>query len=170
MTLADFIVVMRGGNIEQTGTPLEVFETPENRFVAGFIGSPQMNFFDGVVEDVDGALCFINDHITAPLAERQFADTVAPGQNVVAGFRPEDIIPENHGIEPRRAVTIRAKIEFAEMLGNETLLFSRLGDTDFISRMQQPREVNSDETLSFKFNLDKMHLFDVDTDRSLRAA
>ena len=61
-------------------------------------------------------------------------------------------------------------VEFAEMLGNETLLFSRLGDTDFISRMQQPREVAPDEKLSFKLNLDKMHLFDAETDRSLRAA
>ena len=100
MTLADFIVVMRGGNIEQTGTPLEVFEQPANRFVAGFIGSPQMNFFDGVIEDVGGAPCFTNDVIAAPITEQQFADAVVPGQRVVAGFRPEDIVPENHGVEP----------------------------------------------------------------------
>ena len=170
MTLADFIVVMRGGHIEQTGTPLQVFETPVNRFVAGFIGSPQMNFFDGVVEDAKGRPCFTNEFITAPIAEEHLPGTVVPGQKVVAGFRPEDIVPENHGVEPRQSVTISAKVEFAEMLGNETLLFSRLGGTDFISRMQQPKEVASDETLSFKFNLDKMHLFDAETDRSLRAA
>ena len=169
MTLADFIVVMRGGHIEQTGRPLEVFEQPANRFVAGFIGSPQMNFFDGVVEVVGGALCFTNDVITVPLGEEYLAGVGAPGRKIVAGFRPEDIVPENHGVEPRRSVTIGAKVEFAEMLGNETLLFSRLGGTDFISRMQQPREVAPDEMLSFKFNLDKMHLFDAESDRTLRA-
>ena len=72
MTLADIMVVMRDGRIEQTGTPMEIFETPANQFVAGFIGSPQINFFDGVAADIDGRLSFANEppyrpHFAVPI-------------------------------------------------------------------------------------------------------
>ncbi len=170
MTLADVIVVMRDGLIEQTGTPIEVFENPANQFVASFIGSPQMNFFNGAAETIDGALCFANDQLSLPLPSERFGGALEVGRPIVAGFRPEDIVPENHGLDPARSRTIRSRVEFAEMLGNETLLFSSLGDTEFISRMQQPRLVAPDETLTFKFNLDRMHLFDTKTGDAIRAA
>ena len=169
MTLADVMVVMRDGRVEQTGTPMEIFENPANQFVAGFIGSPQMNFFDGTARDVGGVLAFCNDDVTAPLPVHRFADLVEAGRPLVAGFRPEDIVPEGHGIEPDNAVTVQSRIEFAEMLGPETLLFAALGGREFISRMQRPRVVEPDEILTFKLNLDRMHLFDAATGGSLRS-
>ena len=169
MTLADIIVVMRDGIIEQTGSPLDVFENPANRFVAGFIGSPQMNFFTGVAEAADGAFVFVNAHLRLPIAPARFAG-LTPGMPIVAGFRPEDMVPEGHGMNPQQAVEISANVDFTEMLGNETLLFSTIGDVEFISRMQQPRMVEPDETLTFRFNLERMHLFDAQTGRSIRAA
>lgn len=168
MTLADIMVVMRDGRIEQTGTPMEIFETPANQFVAGFIGSPRINFFDGVAADIDGRLSFANEHLTAPISPSRFDGTVVNGQRLIAGFRPEDIVPEGHGVEPEQSVTIRSRVEFAEMLGNETLLFSGYGGREFISRMQRPRPVEPDETLTFRLNLDRMHLFDAETGDSVR--
>ena len=169
MTLADVIVVMRAGVIEQAGSPLEVFENPTNRFVAGFIGSPQMNFFDGTVEGLDGKLFFRSPEFRLPLSPERFDGGIDPGQRVVAGFRPEDIVPVGHGVDPGTYVEFQSSIDFTEMLGNETLLFSSIGDHEFISRMQQPRMVDPDETLMFRLNLAKMHLFDAATGDSIRA-
>ncbi|MCP4383728.1 MAG: sn-glycerol-3-phosphate ABC transporter ATP-binding protein UgpC [Hyphomicrobiales bacterium] len=170
MTLADIIVVMRNGIIEQTGSPLEVFERPANKFVAGFIGSPQMNFFDGTVEIADGTRYFTNPHMRVPIDDERFGDGLAQGKAITAGFRPEDIVPHGHGVEPKSAVEVRTKVDITEMLGNETLLFSALGDREFISRMQQPRMIDPGETMAFDFNVERMHLFDVETGSSIRAA
>ncbi len=169
MTLADIIVVMREGIIEQTGSPLDVFENPASRFVAGFIGSPEMNFFDGVVEVSEGMLFVRNAHLRLPILPARFGDALKGGEKIVAGFRPEDIVPQGHGMDPRHAVEICTKVDITEMLGNETLLFSSAGDDEFISRMQQPRLVAPGEILTFKFNVERMHLFDAETGRSIRA-
>ena len=169
MTLADVIVVMRDGIIEQTGTPLEVFEEPANLFVAGFIGSPQMNFFEGVAEACGRRDGLQRRALPAPLVPGRFDRVPAAGERIVAGFRPEDIVPEGHGMEPRHGHAFSARIEFTEMLGNETLLFSSIGGDEFISRMHQPRPVEADETLTFRLNLARMHLFDAATGQSIRA-
>ena len=169
MTLADIIVVMRDGVIEQTGSPLDVFENPASQFVAGFIGSPQMNFFDGVTEISEGSLFLRNPYLHLPILSSRFGDAIKGGERVVAGFRPEDIVPQGHGLDPRHSVDVHTKVDITEMLGNETLLFSSLGDDEFISRMQQPRLVAPDETLTFKFNVERMHLFDAHTGTSIRA-
>ena len=73
-------------------------------------------------------------------------------------------------MNPQHSVEFRTKVDITEMLGNETLLFSSLGSDEFISRMQQPRLVAPDETLTFKFNVERMHLFDAETGRSVRTA
>ncbi len=170
MTLADVIVVMRDGNIEQTGSPLDVFENPVNRFVAGFIGSPQMNFFDGVIEPSEEKLFFVGRHFRLPILPGRFGRDLGAGEKVVAGFRPEDVVPQGHGVDPRHWVEFSSTVDFTEMLGNETLLFSSVGGDEFISRMQQPRLVEPDETLTFRLNLERMHLFDAVTGESVRAA
>ena len=97
MTLADIIVVMRAGVIEQAGTPLEVFERPANMFVAGFIGSPPMNFFRrrAVRRSGDG-LRLRSGELALPVPQRDFA--ARPAQSSL-GFRPEDIVPEGHGLD-----------------------------------------------------------------------
>ena len=170
MTLADIIIVMQNGIIEQSGSPLDVFENPASRFVAGFIGSPQMNFFEGVVEGSESELFLRNTHLRVPILPSRFGDALKGGERLVAGFRPEDIVPEGHGMNPQHSVEFRTKVDITEMLGNETLLFSSLGDDEFISRMQQPRLVAPDETLTFKFNVERMHLFNAETGRSVRTA
>jgi ABC-type sugar transport system ATPase subunit len=168
MTLADQIVVMRDGIIEQVGTPLDVFENPANSFVADFIGSPQMNTFEGTAEVIDGQLMLTSEGMAFPIPTARFDTLPEAGHRLVAGFRAEDIVPDGHGITPDNAVCVSAPVGYAEMLGNESLLFSRLGNHEFVCRMQQPRPVAEDEIVRCCFNLNRMHLFDAATGRSLR--
>lgn len=170
MTLADQIVVMRDGIIEQVGTPLEVFENPANRFVAGFIGSPGMSTFDGIIERDGGEKVFIAEGLCFPVSTNRFDTMPSIGQAMVAGFRAEDIVPVGHGMSPDNSVTTLASIDYTEMLGNESLLFSTLGQSEFVCRMQQPRPVSANEQIECRFNLDRMHLFDASTGMSQRAA
>ena len=170
MTLADVIVVMRDGVIEQTGTPMQIFENPANQFVAGFIGTPQMNFFSGSVSVSRGAGTFVGDTFNIPISKSRFSGTLEDGQKLLAGFRPEDIVPLEHSASPKQTVAFTSSVSFTEMLGNETLLFSSFGGVEFVSRMAQPRLVSQDEKMKFGFNVEKMHLFDHDTGVSIRTA
>ncbi len=168
MTLADVIVVMNEGRIAQSGTPIEVFENPADRFVAGFIGTPQMNFIEGELLPEGDGLVFTGAGFRIPLDRRRFRDQVAPGRHVTAGIRPEDIVPEDHGPKPQNAVPLAAPVNLTEMLGNETLLFLTVGGQEVIARMQQPRYVAPDEIVRFNLNIDRVHFFDGETGRSLR--
>ena len=168
MTLADIMVVMKDGHIAQTGSPLEVFENPTSKFVAGFIGSPPMNFIDGAVVAAGSDLEFVAAELRVPLSSERFAD-LAVGRAVTLGVRPEDLVPDGHGLPPSRAVTISASVSLTEMLGNETLLFITFGTSELVSRMQQPRDVGPEEVMQFRINVDRIHLFDAATGASLRA-
>jgi len=169
MTLADIIVVMKDGRIAQMGTPLEVFQNPADKFVAGFIGSPPMNFIDGVIEQRGTGLAFRGADLLVPLPAARFRN-VAVGQAVSFGVRPEDLVPDGHGLPPANAVEIVAPVTLTEMLGNETLLFITIGDHEAVARMQQPRDVRPDETLRFRINVDRIHLFDAASGVSLGGA
>ena len=167
MTLADIMVVLKDGDVAQVGTPLEVFERPADRFVAGFIGTPQMNFFDGVLERDGPDWRFVSREIRLPVSAERHGDRLVEGRGVVAGVRAEDIVPVGHGLRPARAVTISGIVSLSEMLGNETLLFGALGAQTFVSRMQQPRLIERDEAMSFDVNVDRLHLFDSRTEENL---
>lgn len=166
MTMADIVVVINKGRIEQSGSPIEVFGNPANRFVAGFIGTPQMNFFEAEIAP-DGRKAIIGTDLAMDIPADRFLD-LSPGQRVTVGFRSEDISPVGHGLPATSSKIVSAPVQFSEMLGNETLIFSRTGDVNFVSRMQRPREVAPDEIMDFEFDLDRMHLFDAETGASLR--
>jgi ABC-type sugar transport system ATPase subunit len=166
MTLADKIVIMRDGRIEQAGPPSEVFREPANLFVAGFIGAPQMNFLPGRM-GADGSITVagIAEPIIPPAG---LFDLPAPGSPVIIGLRPEHVVPDNHGMVPRRPVTVTARVTMSEALGNETLLTASLGPHEFVSRMSDPREVQDAETIAFRIDCDRIHLFDPVTEGTLR--
>jgi multiple sugar transport system ATP-binding protein len=168
MTLADVIVVMKDGEIAQTGSPLDVFERPANRFVAGFIGTPQMNFFDGSLRQDGGGWRFEGGGLSIPLAPARFRG-LGDGRPVTLGLRPEDIVPDGHGLRPPGEVTLEATVTMSEMLGNETLLFADTAAASFVARMQQPRPVADGERLAFHVNAGRCHLFDQETGTSLAA-
>jgi multiple sugar transport system ATP-binding protein len=164
MTLADRIVIMRDGHIEQIGTPSEVFEHPANTFVAGFIGSPPMNQLDAVVS---GGKARLADGIDVPLP----ADAkVAEGQAIILGFRPESFAPRGHSLhEEARALPITRAVTIAEPLGTETILFADLGGREIQGKMLNPRVVSPGETLDFTLDLTRLHVFDKESGRSVRA-
>ncbi len=168
MTMADKIVIMREGVIEQAGAPLEVFERPVNLFVATFIGSPAMNTMPGRVEDDgDGIAIGLGDGQRIAIPDRDFAG-LAAGRAVTLGVRSEDVVPEGHGLVPADAHRFRAPVTLTESLGNETLLFARFGGSEITARMQRPRPVAEGEVLDFLLDRGRVHLFDAETGRSLR--
>ena len=163
MTLADRIVIMRDGHVEQVGTPAEVFEHPVNVFVAGFIGSPPMNLVDAVVS---GGKARLSDGVDVPLP----ADArVAEGQQIVVGFRPDSFAPKGHSLhgESHSMVLSRA-VSIAEPLGTETILFASVGGKEVQGKMLNPRPVQPGELLDFTLDLDRLHVFDRASGVSLR--
>ncbi|MDE0591546.1 sn-glycerol-3-phosphate ABC transporter ATP-binding protein UgpC [Halocynthiibacter sp. C4] len=165
MTLADRIVIMRDGYIEQQGTPLEVFETPVNTFVATFIGSPPMNLMDATIK---GGNLDLGDGVVIPVPP-EFEGKVSDGQSVVFGFRADNIMPVGHSLPMEGAhATFDMTIGLTEPLGTETLLFATLAGTEIQAKMLNPRPVTPGERLTFQIDLTRCHLFDGETKKSLR--
>jgi multiple sugar transport system ATP-binding protein len=164
MTLADRIVVMRDGYIEQVGTPAEVFERPVNTFVGGFIGSPPMNQLDAVIE---GGAARLVDGTKVPLAVGLRA---SEGQEIVLGFRPEALAPIGHSLHgAEQALTLSRTVSIAEPLGTETILLLELGGKDVQGKMLRPRPVAPGETLEFTLDLASLHVFDRTSGRRIGA-
>ncbi|TNB49017.1 sn-glycerol-3-phosphate ABC transporter ATP-binding protein UgpC [Martelella lutilitoris] len=166
MTLADRIVIMRDGYVEQVGTPTEVFENPANTFVAGFIGSPPMNQLEGVVEKSAARL---DDGALVPLPE-DIAAKLSDGQKVVVGFRPDAFAPKGHSLHPEdRSIAVEAPVIISEPLGTETIIFTEFGGKEVQAKMLDPRPLNDGETLTFTLDLERLHVFDAESGKSLRA-
>ena len=166
MTLADRIVIMRDGRIEQVGTPMEVFEHPVNTFVASFIGSPPMNLLPATVRG--GAVRF-GDGRELPMPAR-LSGRVRDGQEVVLGLRPDDLTPQGFGIaEGGDRAQLTLDIDLSEPLGTETILYSTLAGQEVQGKMYGPRPVEPGETMVFDVALDKVHLFDAQSGRSVAA-
>jgi multiple sugar transport system ATP-binding protein len=163
MTLADRIVIMRDGHIEQVGTPLDVFENPVNTFVGTFIGSPPMNLLDGVVK---GNEIEFADGTRLPVPPGY---ATQDGQTVTFGVRADNIMPVGHAL-PRgeHMAEVEMAVDLTEPLGTETLLFATLAGTEVQAKMLNPRPVQSGERMTFQIMLDKCHLFDAETGATLR--
>ncbi|MGH6761013.1 MAG: ABC transporter ATP-binding protein [Phyllobacterium sp.] len=167
MTLSDRIVIMRDGYIEQIGTPEEVFQRPATKFVASFIGSPPMNLDDAEVSD--GRLIFGNGQ-SLPVPP-QFRNNLRPGQKITFGLRPDDIYPTGHGLHSGDTGAVHEAelpVAITEPLGNETLVFIEFNNRDWVSRMLNPRPLQTGEKVKLSFDLSQAHLFDVETGESLR--
>ncbi|MDG4647616.1 sn-glycerol-3-phosphate ABC transporter ATP-binding protein UgpC [Roseibacterium sp. SDUM158017] len=159
MTMADKIAVLRLGELEQFGRPLDLFNAPENLFVAGFIGSPRMNFLNGTVgEDRTHLLLATGDTVTLP--ERGFAQRA--GQQVTLGLRPNDLHPGDGG-------ALHAEIRSVEQLGSDSYLYGAFGDgTPVTVHNPGQTRVRPGERVALTANSDAIHLFDTDSGRTLR--
>ncbi|MGX9116290.1 ABC transporter ATP-binding protein [Mesorhizobium sp. BHbsci] len=155
MTMADKIVVMRDGRIEQVGAPLELFDRPANLFVAGFIGSPSMNLLKGVVRKGDKPVVEIAG-TPFPIAANS---AVEDGRKVVYGVRPEHLEIHPDGVP--------AKISVVEPTGSETLVFLRFGEGEMVALFRERHDFKPGDTLHLKPRLDQVHLFDAETGRRL---
>ena len=167
MTLADRIVIMKDGVIEQIGTPLDLFEKPATKFVATFIGSPSMNMIKASITNQSGKLFMkTDDNLSVPVPDHKI-NSLTEGQIISFGFRAEDIVPLKFGQKPSNSWSINSKVNLAEPLGTETLIFTNLGNTEIVSRMFTPELVNSNDELEFALNLDRTYLFDDKTDLAI---
>jgi len=166
MTLADRIVVMRDGAIEQVGTPMQVFHHPRSTFVATFIGSPPMNLIPATVM---GGSLRLADATTVPVPARLRA-AVRDGQAVTLGIRADDISPVGHGLgEVREGVALPLTVTLAEPLGTESLIYTQIAGQEVLAKLYGARLVRPGEVLSFQLALDRAHLFDAATTLSLEA-
>ena len=160
MTLADRIVIMKDGIIEQIGTPLELFEKPATKFVATFIGSPSMNMIRATIVNKSNKFYMQTDDGISVLVPEHKKSSLTEGQVISFGFRAEDIVPLKFGQKPLNAWIMQSKVNLAEPLGTETLIFTNLGNTEIVSRMFTPELVHSNDDLEFALNLDRTYLFD----------
>jgi len=169
MTMGDRIMVINEGILQQIDTPRNLYNEPENVFVAGFIGSPSMNFFDGTVVAEDGNL-FVDTgdwRVHVP-AERK--DKMGPyaGNQVILGIRPENI----HGADFRptniNAAPVTANVEVIELLGHELHLYVNSGMSNFVSIVDTRMAPEVGATVNLVIDVDQMHLFDRDTEQAIR--
>jgi multiple sugar transport system ATP-binding protein len=172
MTLGDRIVVMSAGRVQQIDTPLNLYDRPRNKFVAGFIGSPAMNFVDGTVVR-DGGLHF---RATGDTLDLRLTDDQARrldgyvGRRVTAGIRPEDVHVAS-GVRtgtPVAASTLR--LELVEPLGNEMLLHARAGTQDVTARVAPQPVPALGQPIDLAFDLAKVHFFDPESDEVIAGA
>ena len=173
MTLGDRIVIMKDGFIQQIGTPQEVFDQPANLFVAGFIGSPQMNFFDGKLEKNGDKYQIVVGEATMTLAEQAQKLLTEKGvepRNVVVGVRPEHIsFASTAGSD-----TIASKVDVSEMMGSEVYLHVNAVGKDVVLRVpttELPPEhragIPYGTKIDFTFRPELIHLFDPETEKNL---
>lgn len=166
MTLADRIVLMQDGHIVQVGTPLELFNSPVNTFVATFIGSPPMNLIDGVISG--GETIRLDGGLSVPVPKNARAH-VRDGQRVQFGFRADNLMPEGHSVqEEGQTADLELTVTLTEPLGTETVLFTNIAGTEVQAKMLNPRPVQPGETLKFQLMLDKCQVFDEASSQAIR--
>lgn len=167
MTMGDRITVMKDGLIQQVAEPVGLYDYPVNKFVAGFIGTPPMNFFEGNITRADGGLVFNEGTFTIPIP-KAWQDTLAAyvDKLIVYGARPEDVgSAQAESIED--APRIRAKVKVVEPMGAETFCHLNTGSTTFISRMDAHRKCEPDDDMDLAVFLGKSHFFDAETENTI---
>ena len=169
MTMGDRIVIMKDGIVQQVATPMEVYNNPANVFVAGFIGSPQMNFFDAKIEE-DSGLCHLKFGGKMIVFSKEKSDEVIrrgySGKEVIAGIRPEDISCSVKSMEAEDN-TIEGLVDLAELLGAESYLYLESGGVRLIARVDGKDTYASNQKVSIIMDQDMIHLFDKETKESI---
>lgn len=175
MTLADRIVIMSAsksadgttGRIEQIGAPKDLYNEPANKFVAGFIGSPAMNFFEvtlsgNVISNGAGL------EITIPEGqEKMLKNAGYDGKKIWFGIRPEDISSEVIVQDVFPEQKVKAEVVVSELLGAETMLYSKVGNTEFVSKVDARDFRQPGEEVELTFNVNKGHFFDFETEKRI---
>jgi multiple sugar transport system ATP-binding protein len=168
MTMGTRIAVMSAGELQQIDTPYNLYHNPRNLFVAGFIGSPSMNFFDGKLVESEGRIAveILGQQLPLPSSITEpFRGHI--GKRVVIGIRPEDIHDAEYqpsGITPS---LIQANVDVVEQMGNEMILYLEDGGKSFIARTDPRTRAQIGQRIGLAFNMDNVHIFDAETELSL---
>ncbi|HEX6792488.1 MAG TPA: sn-glycerol-3-phosphate ABC transporter ATP-binding protein UgpC [Casimicrobiaceae bacterium] len=166
LTMGDRIVVMNGGSIHQVGTPGELYDRPVDRFVASFIGTPQMGFVDCHVERVDGRLKLTTQAARIDLVDRE-VQSLQSGNRVTVGIRPECLALVSSTNAQRAEVVVRGTVQVVEMLGAEHYVHVATDGGALTARVPRHQSVKVDEMVTFAAAARDVHLFDADTGRAL---
>ncbi len=170
MTMGDRIVVMKDGIIQQVDTPQKLYDAPCNQFVAGFIGSPQMNFLNVTLEERGGNYAAVagDTVITIPAARASGERLKAyVGKSCVLGIRPEHIHGEEAWFKEEGSTAVEVKVDFMELMGAEIYLYFELCGSSMVARIPPTIEVRSGDTLRLALDGMKLHLFDGETQASI---
>jgi multiple sugar transport system ATP-binding protein len=161
MSLGDRIVVMCDGLIRQVGNPLEIYDNPADRFVAGFVGMPPMNFFDGTIQRQDGKLIFkfSNDAVELP-ANLQGPLGAYEGKPMVLGSRPEHMTPVELSSDQGNKNFLQMKIRVTEKLGGWQDVFMLYGDMPIVARCDAHMHVPDEGEVAVQFDMNRVHLFE----------
>jgi multiple sugar transport system ATP-binding protein len=167
MTMATRIAVINKGRLQQLDTPQNLYNMPANLFVAGFIGSPAMNFFSATIRS-DGGLHADSGEFRIPIPASR-AKSLEPyaGKSVVMGIRPEDIhdfefVPPN--IE---AAKVAVQVDVTELMGNEILLYLLAGKNTFVARVDPRSQLRVGNKAEVALNMEKLHVFDAATEQAI---
>ena len=169
MTMADRIFIMHNGALQQSGMPLEVYKQPANRFVAGFIGSPAMNFIEATLVREEGAYFIDAGGFKVRLPEA-FHPGVEPyaGRPVIFGVRPEDMAEHDPAAGGGDGNTLTARADVVETLGSEIFVYLTCGPHSIVARMEVPeRPLTVGQTLEVDLKMAKTHIFDKETSRTI---
>jgi multiple sugar transport system ATP-binding protein len=167
MTMATRIVVMKDGRIQQIGAPKEIYDNPNNMFVAGFIGTPAMNFLSGEVHD-DGY--FYVENLKLKLPEPKFKllkDKDYLNTQIVLGIRPEDIHDELVAIETYKESSAKLIVDVSELLGAETNIHIGIGKSNIIAKVNARSDIHIGDHITLAFNMNKCHFFDANSELRL---
>ena len=161
MTMATRIVIMKDGIIQQVGAPKTVYNLPANIFVAGFIGSPSMNFIRGTIDGNQ----FITETLKLTIPQDKLTSLQTSGcqhKAVVMGIRPEDIIPQQH-----EENCVAARISVAELTGAEFMLYSTVGGHELVVRAGAVNDYHAGDNINIYFDMNKCHFFDAETEQAI---
>jgi multiple sugar transport system ATP-binding protein len=173
MTLATKIAVLKDGELQQVGTPFEIYNSPSNLFVADFMGSPAMNLLEGKVTGVNGARRIVlerHEHppIVLPIPASADEGKLSDGGKVIFGIRPEAVNDkESIDRNAKSVATFDAKVEIVEPAGSDTYVVTRAASRELTARMRPDTQVRVGENHTFALNLDKAVLFDPQTSQRL---
>jgi multiple sugar transport system ATP-binding protein len=169
MTMASRIAVINKGILQQIDTPQHLYDSPDNLFVAGFIGSPSMNFFPATIRK-DGDKLHVDGSTFQVQIPDDRMDVYTPFVNkqVIFGIRPEDIHNPDFappGIIPR---SIEATVDVTELMGNEIFVYLKNGDHSFVARVDPRSRYSMGDKVQVVLNMDNMHIFDRETEQAIR--
>lgn len=169
MTMADRIVVMKDGEVQQIGTPEEVYETPVNVFVGGFIGTPPMNFIHGTIDSL-GDFVSSKGKYKLTVGSKMKEVILNKGyinKNVILGIRPEDISDNIENIKNNPNFVVNIVVELSELLGSNTNVYTNIDDDTIVASLDARDDIHRGSSLKLLFDMNHCHLFDAQSELNI---
>ena len=168
MTMGNRIAILKDGVLQQVGTPIEIYDHPVNKFVAGFIGSPPMNFFEAEVIDKGGELFIRTDSFEVKLPEKYKRSIEESNKkNFIFGIRPEHIFDSAFYKGAKNYKVVHGTVDVVEPMGAETFIHILCGENRFVARVDAYTKAKMGEKIELVFDTEKLHIFDIETEKAI---